>query len=96
MERIKRGGGGGRYNPSASTQPHRVVSVPLPACLTDAVVDGHVDLWIELQGEDVGRGERVALLAPRMAPPLTSQYGTLKSRHCPKGGEGRFTNSAGC
>jgi hypothetical protein len=70
-----------------------MISVPLPALLTDAVVDCDIDLRIELKSEAIARGERVTLLAPRMAPSLTSQYWALQSRHRPKGGEGRLNNN---
>jgi hypothetical protein len=65
-----------RYHTRASVQSHAVVPVPFPARLTDAVVDGDVHLRIELQSEDVGRGERIALLAPLVAPQTTAVYRT--------------------
>jgi hypothetical protein len=55
--------------------------VPLPARLTDAVIDGDVDLRVELQSEDVGRGEWVALLAPQMTPLPAALDGALRGRH---------------
>ena len=77
--------GGIHPRPRTSTQRHAVVPVPLPARLTDAVVDGDVDSRIEVQSEDVGSGERVALLAPRAAPAATPQHWTLGHRHQLKG-----------
>ena len=53
-----------------------------PARLTDAGVDGDIDVRIQLQGECVARGERVALLAPFILPPPTPLHRTAYSlRH---------------
>jgi hypothetical protein len=57
-----------------------VVDVTLIALPADAVVGGGVDLRVELQGEDVGRGERVALLAPSIAVRTAAIYGALLVR----------------
>ena len=55
-------------NTCAAVQLHRVVLVSLPARLTDAVVNGDVDGGVELQRENVGGREWVALLPPAVAP----------------------------
>jgi hypothetical protein len=73
-EHIERTGGGLGHYTCASIQSNLVISVPLPARLTDTVVDSNIDLWIQLQTEDVGRGERVALLAPVLLPLATSLH----------------------
>ena len=44
------------------------VTVPLPARLTDAVVDGDIDLSVQLQCEDVGGGEWIAPPTPSVTP----------------------------
>ena len=53
---------------------HRVVTVPLPARLADAVVDGDVELCIELQSKAVGSGKRMASLAPSVTALCTPIY----------------------
>ena len=68
-------GDGGRYL-RPSIQPHRGVAVSLPARLTYAVVDGDIQLRIELQSEAAGRGKRVALLAPAITALTTATDGT--------------------
>jgi hypothetical protein len=92
-ERIERGRGGKWYNHCASTHLHCVVSVPLPARLTDAVVDAHVDLRIELQSEDVERGEWVALLTPFILSPPASTDGAVDLWHAKVAGSGRSRHS---
>ena len=90
-----RGRDGGHYS-CPSIQPHRVVSVPLPAWLADAVVDGDVDVRIQLQSEAVGRGERVTFLAPLAAPCSTTGDRTSQQRHHTKEGKGGHdTHSTG-
>ena len=78
-----------------SIQLHRVVSVPFPAALTDAVVDGDIHQRIELQSEDVERGERVTFLAPLAAPCSTAVHGTPQQRHHKKEGEGGHETHSG-
>jgi hypothetical protein len=58
-----------------------VTSVPVPARLTDAFVDGDVDLRTELQSEYGRRGEGMTSTLPLLAPHATSQHRTLLVGH---------------
>jgi len=58
-----------------------MVSVPLPALLADAVVDGDIHLRVEQQGEHIRGGEWVALLTPSMAEGAAPQHRALRWRH---------------
>jgi hypothetical protein len=71
-----------RWNYScASIQSHCVVSVPVPALRADAVIDGDIDLGVQLQGEDIAGGEWIAPFAPTMAERSTALYRTLRWGH---------------
>ena len=76
-ECIERGGGWRWYNSCASFQAHRVICVSLPTSLTDTVVDGDINVCIELQCEGVGGGERIASLTPSVAPRTATIHGAL-------------------
>jgi hypothetical protein len=64
--------------------------VSLPTLLTDAVVDGDIDLGVQLKGEDAKGREWVAPLSltPLAAPPATALYRTPQQRHRRKEGKG--------
>ena len=55
--------------------------MPLPARLADAVVDIGADGGVELQREDVGRRQWVALFAPAVAPLTAPVHRALRYRH---------------
>ena len=83
-EHIERTGGGRGHYTCASIQSHRVISVPVPALAADAVVDGGIDLSVQLKSEDIGRWEWIAPL-PLVAPERAPFHRALGEGHTEKG-----------
>jgi hypothetical protein len=70
-----------------------VVSVSLLARLTDAVVDGDIDVSVQKQSEDVWGGERVVLLTPIILSLPASTDRAADLRHAKVAGSGRSQHS---
>ena len=77
-EYIERGGGRRRHYPRASIQADGGVSVSVPTLAAYAVVHGDVHLCIQVQSEK--RRERIASLAPSVAPRGAPVYWALRDR----------------
>jgi hypothetical protein len=77
-ECIERERRGQRYYTCASIQPPRVVSVPVPTLAADAIVDGDINLGVQLQSEDIWRGEWIAPLAPSITALSAPIYRAVK------------------